>query len=96
MQARTGPIGGLPHRAVTKPRPEVFSHAFAGPGEPDRSTALMIGDSSTSDIAGGRNYGIDTCWHRRGTTPPHVGSTIATHEVTSLGEIPDIAIGDAR
>ena len=28
----------------------------------DSSRALIIGDSISSDIKGGINYGIDTCW----------------------------------
>jgi FMN phosphatase YigB (HAD superfamily) len=27
---------------------------------------LLIGDSLSSDIAGGKNYGIDTCWFNPG------------------------------
>ena len=26
---------------------------------------VMIGDSLTSDIAGGRQYGMQTCWYMR-------------------------------
>ena len=29
----------------------------------DKSRALIIGDSLSSDIKGGINYGIDTCWY---------------------------------
>lgn len=70
---------------VTKPRPEIFDLAFAGLGDPDRSGALMVGDSLTSDIAGGRNAGIDTCWYN-----PHgrVGDGSAfTHEIRSLTDL---------
>jgi len=28
----------------------------------DKSKVLMVGDSLTSDVQGGINYGIDTCW----------------------------------
>jgi 2-haloacid dehalogenase len=28
----------------------------------DRTAVLIVGDSLTSDIKGGINYGIDTCW----------------------------------
>ena len=27
------------------------------------SKVLIVGDSLTFDIRGGRNYGIDTCWY---------------------------------
>ena len=29
----------------------------------DKSTTIVVGDSLTSDIKGGINYGIDTCWY---------------------------------
>ena len=29
----------------------------------DKSTTLIVGDSLTSDIKGGINFGIDTCWY---------------------------------
>ena len=45
-----------------KPQPEIFEYAFNQLGITDRSKVLMIGDSLTSDIQGGINAGIDTCW----------------------------------
>ncbi|VAW07994.1 Pyrimidine 5'-nucleotidase YjjG, partial [hydrothermal vent metagenome] len=49
------------------------------------------GDSLSSDIAGGINYGIDTCWY----TPSSVPDTElpVTYRVTSLAEIPPIVEG---
>ena len=35
---------------------------------------MLIGDSLTSDIAGGKNYGMQTCWYRRQAQPVPVGS----------------------
>ena len=32
----------------------------------DKSKALVIGDSLTSDIRGGNNAGMDTCWYNPG------------------------------
>ncbi len=80
---------------ATKPRPEIFDLAFEGLGSPDRSTALMIGDSLTSDIAGGHRYGVDTCWYNRhGADRP--GSSVITHEIADLGALVDIVMGSAR
>lgn len=31
--------------------------------EKDRTKMLIIGDSLTSDIQGGVNVGLDTCWY---------------------------------
>lgn len=49
-----------------KPTPEFFRRCFARiPGfDPDK--ALMIGDRLTSDIIGGSNAGIHTCWFNPG------------------------------
>lgn len=71
---------------VTKPRGEIFDFAFAGLGEPRRSAALMIGDSLTSDIAGGRNSGLDTCWYDRGEKPVPEAATF-THRIVDLVEL---------
>jgi len=48
---------------VAKPDPRIFDAAFEAMGQPRREEVLIIGDSLTSDIAGGINYGIDTCWY---------------------------------
>lgn len=45
-----------------KPNREFFDHVCSKLGITDRSEALIIGDSLTSDILGGFNSGIDTCW----------------------------------
>lgn len=47
---------------VAKPNVEIFEHAFEKARHKDKSTALIVGDSLKSDIKGGLNYGIDTCW----------------------------------
>ncbi|MDX1503057.1 MAG: YjjG family noncanonical pyrimidine nucleotidase [Thermoanaerobaculia bacterium] len=45
-----------------KPDPAFFDAAFRRMGDPPRRQTLIVGDSLTSDIEGGRRYGIDTCW----------------------------------
>lgn len=44
-----------------KPNPEFFRKVFEAIGWPDKSRTIVIGDSVTSDIKGGINFGIDTC-----------------------------------
>ncbi|WP_047383804.1 YjjG family noncanonical pyrimidine nucleotidase [Cetobacterium sp. ZWU0022] len=46
---------------VSKPNPEIFEITFKNNNIENKSSALMIGDSLTSDIKGGNNFGIDTC-----------------------------------
>jgi 2-haloacid dehalogenase len=45
-----------------KPRREFFDAVSAGIEGFDPRDAIIIGDSLTSDMQGGINYGIDTCW----------------------------------
>lgn len=46
---------------VQKPDPQIFSHVFKQARINSRKQALMVGDSLSSDIAGGNASGIDTC-----------------------------------
>ena len=48
---------------AAKPHAAFFDEAFARTGHPARSDVLIIGDSLTSDIRGGVDYGIDICWY---------------------------------
>ncbi|PHK50648.1 YjjG family noncanonical pyrimidine nucleotidase [Staphylococcus edaphicus] len=45
-----------------KPMPEFFDYVFNEIGEDKRNNAMIIGDSISSDILGGKNAGIETCW----------------------------------
>ena len=47
---------------VAKPNPEIFEIALSNLNYTDKSKVLMIGDSLSSDIKGGINFGVDTCW----------------------------------
>ena len=55
----------------------------------DASKAIIIGDSLTSDIQGGINAGIDTCWynHKMMNAPEDMS---ITYTVSRLSEIEDI------
>ncbi len=46
-----------------KPQVEIFDYTFKKLQITDKSRVLMIGDSLSSDIQGGNNFGIDTCWY---------------------------------
>jgi FMN phosphatase YigB (HAD superfamily) len=74
---------------VTKPRPEIFDITFEQLGQPPKQSALMIGDSMTSDIRGGSDYEIATCWFNwRGSTA--VPGVTVTHEITALDQLTGI------
>lgn len=47
----------------SKPHKAYFDHACKILGIQDLSKALVVGDSLSSDILGGNNYGLDTCWY---------------------------------
>jgi YjjG family noncanonical pyrimidine nucleotidase len=47
---------------AAKPEPAFFDIAFERLGHPAKSEVLLIGDSLSSDIKGGADYGLDTCW----------------------------------
>lgn len=47
---------------AAKPDRQVFEYAFALMDEFDKTKVLMVGDTLASDILGGNNAGIDTCW----------------------------------
>ena len=80
---------------VPKPKKEFFEACFkeifgeTDPDEGKRSRVLIIGDSLTSDIQGGINAGIDTCWYRNpGEQNPD--NIPVTYEITDLHQIFDI------
>jgi 2-haloacid dehalogenase len=55
-------------------------------GHPAKDEVLLIGDSLTSDIQGGQNYGIDTCWFNpERKMPPQ--PVIWTFEIRKLNEL---------
>jgi 2-haloacid dehalogenase len=74
---------------VAKPQREYMEVAFQRMGRPDKSEVLIIGDKLSSDIAGGADYGIDTCWFN----PNGVGldgGPKPTYQISALSELEDI------
>lgn len=45
-----------------KPHPAIFDYALNQMGNPARERVLMVGDNPDSDILGGMNAGLATCW----------------------------------
>lgn len=52
-----------------KPTREYFDYVAAHVADFSRESTLIIGDSLSSDIKGGINYGIDTCWYNPNGVP---------------------------
>jgi 2-haloacid dehalogenase len=68
---------------AAKPHPAFFDAAFARTGNPPKRDVLIIGDSLTSDMQGGADYGIDTCWYNpAGEVKP--GRLSITYEIRHL------------
>ena len=70
-----------------KPEVEYFDFVMANTPEKDKSKILVIGDSMSSDILGGINFGVDTCWlNPKGLE----GSYKCTYEIANIMQICDI------
>ena len=71
---------------ANKPSPEYFERCFARIPGLDKSKTIMVGDSLTSDILGGQNAGIATCWvnphHKQGREDIRVD-----YEIESLSQL---------
>ncbi len=69
-----------------KPQPEFFEAAAAKIEGFEKDKSIIIGDSLTSDMRGGNNFGIDTLWYN----PKHLENTEnvkITYETDSLDKI---------
>lgn len=47
---------------IAKPDMRIFEHALSLAGNPSRERVLMVGDTFETDILGGINAKLDTCW----------------------------------
>ncbi|RWR00915.1 dUMP phosphatase [[Pantoea] beijingensis] len=69
-----------------KPHPAIFDYALERMGHPSRDRVMMIGDNPDSDILGGINAGIATCWLNVDERPAPEGIT-PTWQVKSLHQL---------
>jgi 5'-nucleotidase len=77
-----------------KPDVAIFHHAFGLMGEPEKHQVLMVGDNLHSDILGGINAGIDTCWLNHHDAP--VTNNISpSYQVRNLAELHQLLLPDA-
>lgn len=70
-----------------KPEKEYFNYVIENIDEKDRNKMLIIGDSQSSDILGGINSSIDTCWFNPSASSPKYKSKF---EISKLNEIKNI------
>ena len=71
---------------ISKPHPDIFEHAINNLGEFSKDEILMIGDNLSSDIKGGINYNIDTCWYNPNKVE-NTSNLTPTYEMTDYKEI---------
>lgn len=74
---------------VSKPNPGIFELALSNIKHADKSKVLMVGDSLTTDIKGGINSGIDTCWYNPEGNENKTDIK-PTYEISDLTELLDI------
>ncbi len=71
---------------VAKPDTQIFDYACQKMNMTQRQQILMVGDNPHSDILGGINAGMDTCWLNIEQKPQPIGIT-PTYTVSSLAEL---------
>ena len=76
---------------AAKPGRAFFDTAFERTGHPAKNDVLIIGDSLTSDMQGGADYGIDTCWYNPTGEPRPDGLPI-TYEIRHLRELLEVLV----
>jgi 2-haloacid dehalogenase len=76
-----------------KPGEKIFDVAFEQMAFPAKDQVLIIGDSLTSDMAGGLKYGIDTCWFNPDQKPVPAEMAI-TYVISDLRQLADIVKAD--
>ena len=74
---------------IEKPAIGFFDEVFKTIGEYDKSEVLIVGDSLTSDIQGGNNAGIVTCWFNPLGKENDLGLHI-DYEINYLSQVLDI------
>jgi 5'-nucleotidase len=77
---------------VAKPDARIFDHALSLMSSPVRERVLMVGDTLESDILGGLNAGMTTCWvNSNGKIAPE--NIRPHHEVNSLTALKALLLG---
>lgn len=76
-----------------KPHPAYFEAVAAQIPDFDRKKALIVGDSLSSDMRGGVNAGIDTCWFNpKGKKA--LDDLAITYEIHALEELIPLVLGE--
>lgn len=76
---------------VAKPNPKIFEYTLKELGHINKDKVLMVGDSLNSDIKGGINFGIDTCWFNPKGVENNLGLK-PTYEIKELNELINLVL----
>lgn len=74
-----------------KPHPAIFDYALGQMGNPSRNRVMMVGDNPDSDILGGINSGLATCWLNADNRPLPDGIS-PDWQVSTLAGLQEILI----
>ena len=74
---------------VNKPSPEFFERCFARIPGFDRERCILLGDSLTSDIRGGINAGVRTCWFNLRRRAPRA-DIVPDFTISELADFPEL------
>ena len=77
-----------------KPQIEYYLYILSHIQPRDSSRVLAVGDSLTSDIRGGVNAGLDTCWYNPGGQD--AGELRPTYEIRRLEKLLQVIDPDCR
>ena len=72
-----------------KPSKDFFEYIFKALGSNDPEEYIIIGDSLTSDIKGGKNVGIKTCWYNP-SGKENKSDVVPDYEIKDLIQVIDL------
>jgi len=78
---------------AAKPDPVFFDHCFERIGFYALDRMIIIGDSLSSDIAGGHRAGIDTCWYNP-DRQPNDSEWTPSYEIADWSDLPAVLAGE--
>lgn len=76
---------------ANKPSPAFFERCFAAISDFDPREGIIVGDSPSSDILGGKNAGLTTCLFNP-ESKQITGDTQPDYEISSLAELPELLL----
>ena len=73
-----------------KPDKKFFDYCFAHIPDFKLEESVIVGDSLSSDILGGKNAGLTTIWYQRDRNITDHGAIHPDYRIFELSELPDL------